>query len=232
MGILQDLEGMRYRFAIDLINNEEVYDKKRNIVVGTDVFNMCLKRYRLMQGILLPLKNKLGDEIDVTDITFINSNDDEKGIIVKYMKDDKLYLLSISNLDYEDINVVASDLRVQNGNFITANRKVILRTFRNISDNDLDEDIIVKSTSSKFIIKDNCDTFNVKDAEGKIFSFDSKYSTYEKNGNLNNSLILNCNYPKLKEILENKENIRLIFNHLHFYEEDLPKQLIKKLTNC
>ena len=230
MGIIQDIESLKYRHVLDLINEEESYDKKRSVISGTDAFNMCIERYKLMQVVLLPLKQKLGDRIDVTDITFITSNDDEKGIIVKYAKDDKPCILSISNLDYEDINVVASDLRVQTDSFVETNRKIILRTFRSISDNNLDEDIIVKSTTGKFIIKDNCDSFNVKDSESKIFSIDTKYSTYEKNGSIINPQKFVCNFPKLKELLESDDNIRLVHDHIRIYEEVFPKELTKKLT--
>ena len=34
--------------------------------------------------------------------------------------------------------------------------------------------------------------------------------------------------PKLKEILEDEENIMNIYKHLRVYEEDIPKTLIKK----
>ena len=230
MGILQDIESLKYRSALDLIKEEESYDKKRNVITGTDAFNMCYNRYKKMQEILLPLKSKLGDRIDVTDITFVASNEDENGIVVKYTKDNKLYILSIANLDYEDINVVASDIRVQREDFIATNRKIILRTFRNISNNSLDEDIIVRSTTGKFIIKDNCDSFTIKDSESKLFSIDTKYSIYEKNRSIINPQKLVCNFPKLKEMLENEENIKLIHDHIHIYENIFPSGLTKKLT--
>jgi len=227
MSIIQELESRKYRFVLDLIKSGEQYDKKRNVISGEEAFKLCLKRYGLMQNVLLPLKQKLGHRIYVTDINFVNSFDEEMGIIVKYIKDDKQYLLSISNLDYEDINVIATDARVQNTDFVEANRNIILQTFHDISDNNLDDDIIIKSTSGKFLIRDNCDLLNIKDSDGKVFSIDMKYSNFiKKEGNPSNIV---CNYPRLKDLLTSEEVILSMFEHLRIYEDEFPKELTKKL---
>ena len=230
MSIIQELEYMKYRFVIDLLKKEEQYDKKRSVITAYDVQNMCYDRFQLMQEVLLPLKKKLGNRVDVTDIKFARSND-ESGIIVKYLKDGKSYILSISNIEGDDIAVTASDLRVQSKKFIEDNRSIIQSTFKDINDNDLDEDIIVKSTTGRLIIKDNCDSFNISDTERKVFSLEEKYSTYAKNGSLSNPKSLVCNYPKLKELLIDEDNILSLYQHIHVYEDSFPKTLTKKLTN-
>ena len=228
MSIIQELESIKYRFVLDLIKSDEQYDKKRNVISGEEAFKLFLKRYGLMQNVLLPLKKKLGNRIYVTDINIVNSYEEETGILVKYIKDDKQYLISISNLDYEDINIVATDSRVQNTDFVEVNRSIILQTFRDISDNNLNDDILVKSTSGKFLIKDNCDIFNIKDLDGKVFSIDMKYSNYLKKDVSPSNLV--CTYPKLKELLTNGVVISSILEHIHVYEDDFPKELTKKLT--
>ena len=230
MGILQDIGNLKYHFVLDLIRNEETYDKKKSVVTGLNVFKKCLNRYNLIQQALLPLKNKLGDRVDVTDIAFINSNDDESGIIVKYLKEEKQYFLSLSNIDYEDISVVATDSKIQNSDFIKENRRLILKTFRDITDNYLDDVLVIKSTTGRFIIKDNGDVFIVKDLDEKVFSIETKYSNYEKNECFNNIAKLNCNFPKLNELLNDGGNVLLMLEHMHIYEDNLPKVLTKKLT--
>ncbi len=230
MSILQEFESMKYRFVLDLIDKEEQYDKKRDVLTGTEAFNMCFERYKLMQEILLPLKKKLGDRVDVTDITFVNGCDNENGIIVNYKKDDKRYFITISNLDYEDIDVMVSDSKVQTENFIENNRNIILQIFRDISDNNLDEDINIKSTTGKFTIIDNRDYFTIKDTDSKVFSIGSRYSIYEKKGNIISPQKLVCNFPKLKELLDNEDNIKLIYDHIRIYESNDSKGLTKKLT--
>ena len=230
MSILQEFENMKYRFVFDLIDKEEQYDKKRDVITGTEIFNMCLERYKIMQEILLPLKQKLGNRVDVIDITSVSGCDNDNGIIVNYKKDDKRYFITISNLDYEDIDVMASDSTVQTENFIENNRKMILQIFRDIDDNNLDDDITIKSTTGKFLIVDNCDCFSIKDIDTRVFSIDSKYSTYEKNGNTISPKKIACNVPKLKELLEKEDNIKLIYDHIRIYESSIPNALTKKLT--
>lgn len=230
MGILQELEGMKYRFVSDLITSEEQYDKKRKVISAYDAYNMCYDRYLLLQNILLPLKTKLGNRVDVTDIKFVSANDDEKGLIVNYIKDNTPYFLSISNIDYEDISVIGSDIRVRNSDFVDNNRGIIIETFRNISNESLDEDITLKSTTGKFIIIDNCDKFMVSDLERKVFSTEGRYSNYGNSNSLSNPSSLVCNFPKLKELLLVEENVLALYKNIHIYEDDLPKELIKKLT--
>ena len=65
----------------------------------------------------------------------------------------------------------------------------------------IDDEILVKSTTGRFAIKDNCDTFTISDTDGKIFRLEGRYSNYEKTGLLYEPARLVCNYPKLKELL-------------------------------
>ena len=80
MGILGEIESMKYRFVLDLIKNTEHYDKKRSVITAEEAFKLCYNRYLLMQKILMPLKRKLGERVDVTDISFANGNQDETNI--------------------------------------------------------------------------------------------------------------------------------------------------------
>ena len=140
-------------------------------------------------------------------------------------------LKSLSLHNNEFINVIASDPRVQKDSFVENNRRIILDTFKDISDNSLDEDIILKSTTGKLIIHDNCDIFTISDTDKKIFSFEDQYAGYDENSGLSILSSLTCNYPKLGELLMDEKNILALYQHIHIYEDDLPKQLIKKLTN-
>ena len=190
---------------------------------------MCYNRHLLLQEILLPLKKKLGDEIDVTDITFANGMQDDMNILVKYMKGEKQYLLAISN-QFPDIEIMSSDVVAQNDSFVKANRGIIFKTFRNISDNNLADEVVIKSTTGKFVLRDNCDSFTIHDNEKKIFTLSNKYSSYEKNKNLFPLTNLECNFPKLKEMLSKEENILAIYDHLQVYESGISSSLTKKLT--
>ena len=223
MSILQELENIKYRFVLDLIKREEQYDKKRSVINAYELEKIFHDRFLLMQDSLLPLKNRLGNEIDIIDVNFINS-DDENGLIVKYVKEGKQYILLISNIDYHDVTITASDLEIQNSDFSTVNRKIILNIFKDIDDNSLDQRITVKSATGKFIINASYDSFMVSDAEKKVFSLEEKHSIYTKN----NKLVL-CNYSKLKELLEKEENSLSLCKHIYIYEDELSKQLVKRI---
>ena len=229
MSILQELENLKYRSVLDLIKNNEQYNKKNEVFSAKDVFKMCYERYQLMQQVLLPLKEKLGDQIDVTDISFANGMQDDMNILVRYTKGEKQYLLAISN-QFPDIEVVSSDIVAQNESFVKANRGIIFKTFRNINENNLANEVVIKSTTGKFILKDNCDSFTIQDNEEKIFTLSNKYSSYEKNKSLFPTSKLECNFPKLKELLGKEENAIAIYDHLKVYENKIPGDLIKKLT--
>lgn len=230
MSILQEFENIKYRCVLDLMKNTEHYDKKKAVITGEDAFKIVYKRYLLMQEIFLPLKEKLGERVDLTDITFINNMQDDTNIVIKYTKDGKNYVLTLSNLDYEDINIVSTDVVAQQEDFVDANKRIIINTFRDISNNSLDDEISIKSTSGKFIIEDNCDRFKISDIGEKIFSLETKYSTYEKNNGLFGISKLTCNFPRLKELLSDNFESYAVYKNLRVYEEDIPKKLIKKIN--
>lgn len=229
MSIIQDLESLKYRFVLDLFKNNEQYDKKKSVLTALETFNLCYNRYLLLQQILTPLKEKLGGEIDITDISFINGMQGEMSFLVKYLKDGKQYQLSISGLDFQDINILSSDLKIQNSNFIEANRGIILRTFKKLDEESLNNEIVVKSTSGKFVVGDNSDVFSIKNVDGRLFSLKNKYSIYDKTKSLSSSN-LECNFPKLKELIMKDGNILALYQHIHVYEDSLPRELIKKIN--
>ena len=84
MSILQEFENMKYHFVLNLIKKEEQYDKKRKVITASELHKKCYDRFLSTQEILLPLKKRLGDRVEVTDINFVNSNEDEKNLIYHY----------------------------------------------------------------------------------------------------------------------------------------------------
>ena len=231
MSILQDLEYRKYRYMFDLIKNPEQCDKTKTVITAPEAFKKCHKRYLLMEDVLSPLKKKLGEKVEVTDILFANGMQDDTGMIIKYIKEDHPYILTLSKNDDGEIDILSSQYVAQQEQFVLDNKKMILKTLDNVIDYSLNEDYSVKSTSGKFILKDNCDRFVIKDSEEKMLSIEGKHANYEKTGGLFDLSRLTCNYPKLKELLLENNNILAFYQHIQFYENDFPKQLIKKLTN-
>ena len=103
MGLLDELD--KYHPVFELIKHDESYNKKKNVLTGEEVFKLCQDRYELMQGILRPLKKRLGENIEITDIGFAKGMQDDTCIIVRYNKDDKSHYFSISNTEFNDIEI-------------------------------------------------------------------------------------------------------------------------------
>lgn len=225
MGLLNELDNIKYYPVVDLIQNEEAYDKKRNILTAEEVFKLCQNRYELVEKMLLPLKKKLGENIEIIDIGFANGMQDDISIFVRYNKDDKQNLFTICNYDGE-IYISANDDRLEKYSFVMINRKIILDIFNQIYDESLNTDISINSTSKKFVVKDNFRIFTIKDINEKTFSIEALHSLYAKSGLLYNKEKINSSFPKLKELFTD-ENILNIYHHMHIYEEELPKVLKK-----
>ena len=228
MSLFSELESIKYYFILDLIKHNEVYDKKRKVLTGQEVFELCQTRYDLMQELLLPLKQKLGENIEIVDIGFAKGMQDNTSIVVMYKSGDKHNYFTISDSGINDIEVTSSDNRLERHGFILANKKIIIDIFKCVYENSLDSEFYINSTSKKFVITDNCKSFNIKDAGMKLFSLEGSHSLYDQEGLMYNMEKTMSAYSRLKEILSNEDNILDIYNHIHVYEDDFPKVLIKK----
>lgn len=231
MSLLREFESIKYSTVVDLIKRDENYNKKRSILNGEEVFKLCHNRYQKLQEILLPLKKKLGENIEITDISFVHGMQDDTNIFVRYNDNDKASFFTISKSDFNDIEIASTNDRLEKYGFVLINKKIILDIFKQIDNESLDSEFYLNSTSGKFVVKDNCKSFIVKDNNEKIFSLEGTHSMYKKNGLMYDKEKTICAYQKLKEMLLNDENIIKIYQHLHVYEEDFPKILVKKLID-
>ena len=226
MGLLDELD--KYRSISELIKTDENYDKKRNILTGEEVYKLCQDRYELLQEVLHPLKKKLGENIEIIDIGFVRGMQDDTHIGVRYNKNDKQNIFSISKSDFNDIEIKCSDELLEKLGFVRVNKKLILDTFKRIGEENLDEEVSINSTSKKFVINDTITKFVIRDAASKIFSIEGSHASFAKDGLMYNKEKINIGNPKIKESLENDENVMNVYRHLRVYEEDIPKVLIKK----
>ncbi len=228
MSLLHELENLKYYMVLDLIKKDENYDKKRNTLSGEEVFSLCCNRYQLMQKIILPLKEKIGENIEIIDVDFGQGMQEDVSIVIKYLKNDKQHYLSICNLEFGQYEVNTTDSEIDSESFAIMNRYIFNNIFHIIDEYHLDNFIDTKTTSKKLIIQDIGNSFIIKDVDQKMFTISSKHSLYAKSHQLINNL--NCNYPKLKELLEDEKNVLNIYRHIHIYEDDIDKVLLKKLT--
>ena len=223
MGLFDELD--KYRSVFELIKNEESYNKKANVLTGEEVFKLCQDRYELMQEILMPLRNKLGEDIEIIEISLANTMQDETNIIVRYRKDDIQKYFSISRSGFNDIEIMDEDL--EKLGFVTANKGIILDIFDHVDKDELDQQINIKSASKKFIISDIMKKFVITDVNN-LFTIEGSHGLYIKEGLMYDKEKIITSNPKLKEALLIDENIMNIYKNIRVYEEDIPKTLIKK----
>ena len=218
-----------YHAAIDLIEREEAYDKKRSVITGEELFKLCHQRYILMQRILGPLKEKLGENLKITDISFTEGMQQEPCIIVEYCDNDKKAYFAVSNFDFDDIEIVIGFNNKDIRNLIVENKNLFIDVFKLANENNFDQEIHVATTSRKFAFGDELNDFILSDNyNSSIFLIFGKHAYYETMGTLYLSKRKNGIFEKVNQLLDNNENINSAFLHTRVYEEDIPKILIKK----
>lgn len=224
MGLLDELD--KYRSVFELIKNDESYNKKANVLTAEEVFSLCQDRYELMKETLMPLKNKLGEDIEIIEIGLANTMQDETNIIVRYRKDDIQKYFNISRSGFNDIEIM--DESLEKLGFVTANKGIILDIFDRVDKEELDKQISINSTSKKFVVSDIMKKFVISDVNNNLFTIEGSHGLYLKEGLMYDKEKIITPNPKLKEALSVDENIMNIYKHLRVYEEDVPKTLIKK----
>ena len=226
MGLLGELD--KYHAIFELIKNDEPYDKKQSVLNGEELFQLCQNRYDLLQEILKPLKKRLGENIEIIDIGFAKEMQEDTIIYVRYSKDGKQNYFTISNLYFDNIEISSTDNRLERYSFVLANREMIFDIFKQVYMDSLDSEININSTSKKFVITDKPNAFIINDTNSKLLTIEGTHTLYAKEGLMYNKEKIITPNTKLKEMLTNDDNIKNIYKHLHVYEEDVSKTLIKK----
>ena len=134
MGLLGELESKKYKSVLDLIKSEEVYDKKRSTISGLETLELLHKRFLRLRSIFAPLKEKLGNNIEITDIEFNQGMQEIATITIKYLKDGKQCFVSVSNLEFGQFEIVLSDNEIENDVFLMNNRRIFSNLFKNIDE--------------------------------------------------------------------------------------------------
>ncbi len=231
MGTLQDIQNAKYRSIMDLVKNEEPFDKKKSVMNGLEAFYLFHKRYEALQIVLEPLKNILGEDVIIISINFNNVMQEEKGMVIKYLIDGKLNIMVINMYELEILDVVLSNPQLDSDSFLETNREIISEVVRNLERiGCIDEsEVLFKSSSKRFILGDNCNDFIIRGNEEKLYSIGTNHFSYDKNKGLYVPEKIICENPSLKEELMSEETIQKVYNHLRVYEDDFPKELIKKI---
>ncbi len=229
MGMLDKMENYAYyRAVLDLIEKEEMHDKNRSTVNGEELFLLCHEQYRLMNRLLLPLKEKLKEDINVTNIFFTDGFQQDTNMIVEYEKDERKAYFAISNYDFDTLEFISGTSSKDMKKIVDKNKKIIEEAFKICFENNFDEDITIRTASRRFVFKDDMDEFSLNDTcNADILSLSGTHSYYETMGTLLFSKNKNSCYKKVNKLLKD-EVMGNILKHAKVYEDEMPKVLIKK----
>lgn len=217
-----------YRAVLELIDKDEMYDKRRNTINGEELFLLCHKRYQLMNELLQPLKDKLKEDINVTNIFFTEGFQQDTGLIVEYQKDGRKAYFGISNYDFDTLEFISGTSSKEVKGLADKNQKLFDEAFKICYENDFDEELSIKSTSRRFAFRDDTIKFTLNDTcDANILSISGTHVYYETLGTLFLSKDKNSCYKKINQLL-NDERMGKILNHTKIYEDEIPKVLIKK----
>ena len=79
MDTFGELKNTKYSSVLKaIIKKDEGYNKRRSSLTGEELFHLCQRRYELIEKILLPLRSKLGEDIEIIDIGFATGMQEEK----------------------------------------------------------------------------------------------------------------------------------------------------------
>ena len=226
MVMLQKIEKyVMYRAVIELLEHDEAYNKKRSVINGEEL-KLCHERYLLMQELLLPLKEKLGKDIMITNISFAEGAQDDMCIIIEYMNDDKKGYLILSHLEFDGVETIFNTGNKELKLLIDDNKELILKTFEEAYRNSFDKEIRISSTSKQFTFNDDSEFFSLRDyLNNGSLSLKTNHAEYEKNGQL---YLLDDKTSIYKNLCKKIQENGNILTHAKVYEEELPRVLIKK----
>lgn len=228
MVVLKLLEKNReYRDKLRLFDESEKYKKDKSVVSASDLFEMSKRRLHLMSNILKPVVYVLQKDIDIKKIYF--SDNDSYGITlnIDFTDDEADYSVGMDNIDFD--NQLEFVLDTSNGkynNLFIKNYKALLSAFKDGLEHEFDKTSRLLSTSK--IFNANISTYRYllesKNLEKNDFLKIIYY--YQRSDSEHFDTI--SSYSDIEEMLNNPVLLKQYMDHIKFYEEDIPKYLIKK----
>jgi hypothetical protein len=228
MVLLKSIEKMRIlRAILNCMQEEEKFDKHKNIVSASELLELSLNRYYIMQSILSPLKESLGKNIEITNLYFAKNFQDEASIVVEYQEDSITKFFTISQYDIDDIEV-SFDLSGNNyGSLIRENKKKINMAFEEACHRNLDMEMRIPSTSKLFMIDETSNDVTIMDRKNDSLKLYFRLSNYERESKIFLPTMIECGNQIIFDSLKNDANLQDFLKNIKVYEENVPKYLKK-----
>ena len=224
MVLLNNLEKLKiYRAIVACMQEEEKYNQKRKVMKASEILEISLKRFYLMQDILSPLKDSLGKEIDINNLYFATDIHGDASIVVEYIEDSLKKFFTISQYDTNDFEI-SFDLYNSNYNtLIMDNKKKINTAFEEAYQKNFDQEVQIPSTSKLFVIDGWSNEVGIINKGNDVFKLSFDLKDYEKGSKMVIPSSIICANKNIVDCFNNEVNVHNFLKNVKFYEENVPK---------
>ncbi len=210
---------------IKLIETEEKHDKK-STVSSLEILKLLKQRFLLMQDILKPLVERLSKEMIITNIYFTIEIDGLFSISISYMKNGVEETVVLSQIEFDELELIVKNQDMQMDDFIANNKKIIIDVFnRGLNDSFDVEKRVIPSTSGSLILTTYNDHLKMCNSYRDDINYLKMLLYFAPE-----ILKTTSSYPILEEKFKDEENVNNFLNHVKVYEKDIPYYLSKKIN--
>lgn len=228
--MLTNLEKIRMYYILKKIMLEsEQYDKARSVMSAKEFQDLLRNRFYVMRDVLVPVKDVLSKNIEVTNLYFAKGFDDSSSIVVEYKENGIFKFFTISQYDKDDIEVSFSLYNVDLQNILMQEKRKINLAFEECYHRNYDYEVQIPSTSKNFSLTGYNNEFSISDKTGNLFNILFQFNSHDKDDKIINPDSVKCLNQAIKDFFVNSDNLQKFLENVKIYEENVPKYLKKIL---
>lgn len=215
-----------YRDKLRLLEEEERYKKNKSIVSAYELYKMNERRRVLMHNILKPISMKLQNDMHITKLYLSEGNGEGIFINIEFNNGNTDGFIILDNLDDDDkVDILLDTSNGSYNNLINKEQKLLASVYHEALDNDFDKTLRISSTSKIFNLGIDSYKYLLTGNNNSDNHFIKVWYEYLKD---NASLIGESSYRDIDMHLQNNKELEKFLKNIKFYEENVPKYLIKK----
>lgn len=215
-----------YRDKLRLLEEEERYKKNKSVVSAYELYKMNERRRVLMHNILKPISMKLQNDMHITKLYLSEGNGEGIFINIEFNNGNTDGFIILDNPDDDDkVDILLDTSNGSYNNLINKEQKLLASVYHEALDNDFDKTLRISSTSKIFNLGIDSYKYLLTGNNNSDNHFIKVWYEYLKD---NTSLIGESSYRDIDMHLQNNKELEKFLKNIKFYEENVPKYLIKK----
>ena len=214
-----------YRRKIMLLNKEENYYHRKSTVSAWEIYKMNEKRRELFDHILKPLYDALKKDMDVKRVYFSDGDGENIFINIEYSDGNKDGFIILNNSEFdENLDIVLDTSNGAYNALLDKNQKLLSSVYSVALDNDADRDCTINSTSHLFSLHIDLYKYLLSSRN----KHNNHYVKIIHEYLIDDVLKGLSSYNDINLLLQDREILEKYLRNIKFYEESIPKYLIKK----